>query len=229
MGRANTAVEYDAVLDALVRRVDEDRWLASRFAPAPFRARLVAIYALNHEIARAVRVTSEPAIGAIRLAWWRDALAEVHAGAPPRGHPALRAYARLAMPTWARRWDKLIDARAAELDAAPFADWEALAAQAEACEGAVMRLAASACGEDADEAVVKLLARAWGGLGAPPSWREQALAAYQQAKAQWAAVPAASFPALGYVALAPLYARGRAPSLFARQLKLVWASATGRF
>ncbi|MBK8544168.1 MAG: hypothetical protein IPL62_11845 [Caulobacteraceae bacterium] len=39
-------------LDTLVRRVDEDRWLAARFAPPLVRERLIAIYAVNYEIAR---------------------------------------------------------------------------------------------------------------------------------------------------------------------------------
>ncbi len=60
---------------------------------------------------------------------------------------------------------------------------------------------------------------------------EHAQTAYTQARA--AIVPAAAFPAIGYVALTPLYLRaieaGRTEqSLFTRQLKLVAASATGR-
>ena len=56
-----------ADLDADVRRHDEDRWLASRFAPADVRARLIAIYALNYEIARTAEVVSTPALVEIRL------------------------------------------------------------------------------------------------------------------------------------------------------------------
>ena len=67
----------DEALDDLVRRVDEDRWLASRFAPADVRARLIALYAVNYEIARTAEVVREPGVGDIRLAWWRDALAEI--------------------------------------------------------------------------------------------------------------------------------------------------------
>jgi hypothetical protein len=37
-------------LDTLVRRVEEDRWLAARFAPPLVRERLIAIYAVNYEI-----------------------------------------------------------------------------------------------------------------------------------------------------------------------------------
>ena len=62
----------------LVRRTDEDRWLASRFAPADVRADLIALYALNYEVARTVEVVSQPTLGDIRLAWWREAIAEIY-------------------------------------------------------------------------------------------------------------------------------------------------------
>jgi len=43
----------DEDLDALIRRVDPDRWLSSRFVGDPAaRADLVALYALDHELAR---------------------------------------------------------------------------------------------------------------------------------------------------------------------------------
>ena len=80
----------DPTLDAEVRRVDEDRWLASRFAPAHVRARLIAIYALNAEIAKTADVVTQAPIGDIRLAWWRDAIAEVHADDIHTCHESLR-------------------------------------------------------------------------------------------------------------------------------------------
>src|SRR5215470_10547966 len=102
----------DTGLDAEVRRVDEDRWLASRFAPPNVRKRLVAIYALNHEIARTVDVVTQVAIGDIRLQWWREALAEVFDGKQPRAHPALAAIAQAHRETPLPReaLDALIDA-----------------------------------------------------------------------------------------------------------------------
>jgi 15-cis-phytoene synthase len=38
--------------------------------------------------------TTEPALGAIRLAWWRERLEELDAGLPPPGEPRLSAIAR---------------------------------------------------------------------------------------------------------------------------------------
>lgn len=75
-------------LDQRLKRVDETRWIASRYAPQPARRRLVALYLLNHELARAAHL-SEPMLGAIRLQWWREALSEVEQGRPPRRHEVL--------------------------------------------------------------------------------------------------------------------------------------------
>src|SRR5579883_1784829 len=59
-------------LAALVRRHDPDRFLTALFAPAEQRPALFALYAFNHELARAREVTKEPAIALIRLHWWRE-------------------------------------------------------------------------------------------------------------------------------------------------------------
>ncbi len=235
-------------LDALIRRTDEDRWLASRFAATDVRARLIAIYALNYEIARTAEVVKEPAIGEIRLAWWREAIAEIHIGKPPRAHPVLQAYAPLAAGLPVACWEALTIARAKDLEAAPFACWAQAEAYVEHTAGGVMRLAIAACGGEIArlEAFVRPAAWAWGYLGlmrAARFWAERgrailpgseadtrarALAGHQAAHAASASLPAAVFPAVGYVALAPAYLRNPAPALITRQLRLVWASATGR-
>src|SRR3954468_9374408 len=81
-------------LDALIRRVDPDRWMSSRFIADPLaRADVIAIYAFDHELARAPKVSSNPLIGEIRLTWWREALDEVFEGRPVRRHPTAEALA----------------------------------------------------------------------------------------------------------------------------------------
>ena len=46
-------------LDDLIRRVDPERWLSSRFMADPIqRADVIALYAYDHELARAPRVAS---------------------------------------------------------------------------------------------------------------------------------------------------------------------------
>lgn len=234
--------------ESLIRRVDEDRWLASRFAPTDIRVRLMAIYAVNYEIARTAEVVKEPAIGEIRLAWWREAIAEIHIGKPPRAHPALLAYAPLAAGLPVACWEALTIARAKDLEAAPFASWAQAENYVDNTAGGLMRLAIAACGGEVAhlEAFVRPATWAWGYLGllrSAPFWAERgrsilpgseaetrarALAGYQAAHAASPSLPAAMFPAIGYVALAPAYLRNPAPALITRQLRLVWASATGR-
>ena len=80
-------------LEDLVRRVDEDRWLSSRFAPGPVRKKLVGLYAFNYELAHVGESSSEPALGAIRLQFWADAIASIYEGGQAPAHPALKEIA----------------------------------------------------------------------------------------------------------------------------------------
>ena len=246
-------------LDAEVRRVDEDRWLASRFAPRDVRARLIALYALYHEIARTAEVVSDAGVGAIRLAWWRESVEEIVAGQPPRRHAVLAAFSEAfgAAPPAGHTLREMIDARAADFEATPFQSLEDLEAYVDATAGGVMRLAVEACGEAVDERAsqfVGFAGRAWGltGLLRSASLRRarrqgsldvagltdrdlagRAQRAFIAARSCARAVSSKAFPAVGYVAAAPMYVRaieeGRGPpALLLRQLKLVGAAATGR-
>jgi phytoene synthase len=76
----------------LVRAHDPDRFLATLFAPPEKREALFTLYALNHELARAREVASEPMLGLIRLQWWR----EVVEGAEKRHEVATPLSAALA-------------------------------------------------------------------------------------------------------------------------------------
>lgn len=239
-------------LSATVRRVDEDRWLASRFAPPNVRERLIAIYALNYEIARSAETVSAPALGDIRHAWWREALDEVHGGKPVRSHPVLDAYARAhaEAPFLLQSWLAMIEARGADLEPAPFANLEALTRYVDATAGALMHLAIAAIDASAPArtlAFIQSAARAWGYSGllrAAPIWRARGRSLgvdaealkragreeHAQARSLVGEQPAQLFPAYGYVALAPRYVRDpeNAPPLLERQLRLVAASASGK-
>jgi phytoene synthase len=59
-------------ITTLVRRHDPDRFLTALFAPPDRREVLLALYAFNHELARAREVASEPPLALIRLQWWRE-------------------------------------------------------------------------------------------------------------------------------------------------------------
>jgi phytoene synthase len=228
-----------------VRRADEDRWLASRFAPAEVRPKLEALYALNNEIARTAQVVTQAAIGDIRLAWWREAIGEIYDDKPVRAHPVLSAFAAAQNgAAWPRvLLERLIEARGADLDAQPFSDWGAFDAYIDATAGNVVRLALIACGARVGEPLVGAAARAWGYAGLARAGRTPMAGVTRDdlVKRAWAAFEAVrpmrfttdAFPALGYVTLAPMYLRalerGRAPPLLQRQFALIAASARGRF
>jgi phytoene synthase len=73
-------------LAGFVRKHDPDRFLCAIFAPPARRGALLALLALNHELARAREAASNPVAALIRLQWWREAIEEAEAGHPPRRH-----------------------------------------------------------------------------------------------------------------------------------------------
>jgi len=82
--------------DALIPDDPEQR-LALAYVPRERRAALACLWQLDARLGRVVESTTEPAIGAIRLAWWRDALARLEAGPVPP-EPLLRGAATLLLP-----------------------------------------------------------------------------------------------------------------------------------
>lgn len=79
-------------LDSRVKRVDEERWLSSRYAPLSERRALVVLYAFYYELARVRVSVSDPIMGQIRFQWWRDALSELAQG-ERRQHDVVTALA----------------------------------------------------------------------------------------------------------------------------------------
>ena len=75
------------------RRLDEDRWLASRFASRVARDRLTALYAVTAEIARAADGVAEPMLAQMRLTWWRSALEAMLEGRETAQPPSVRELA----------------------------------------------------------------------------------------------------------------------------------------
>lgn len=69
------ARQAPADLAGFVRRHDPDRFLAALFAPPARRKALFALYAFNHELARAREAAAQPTLALIRLAWWREVVA----------------------------------------------------------------------------------------------------------------------------------------------------------
>jgi hypothetical protein len=81
-------------LDARLKRTDENRWLATRYAPEAARELLVAIYLLHQELQRALQ-TSEPMLGKIRIQWWRETLEQIAGKGSVRRHDLAEELARV--------------------------------------------------------------------------------------------------------------------------------------
>ena len=93
---------------------DPERDLILAYAPPRGRAALAALLMLDDALAALLRTTREPAIGQIRLAWWREALERLDA-APPPAEPVLQAVAASGLKGGAltpivHGWEVLIEA-----------------------------------------------------------------------------------------------------------------------
>ena len=209
----------------LVRRGDPDRFLAAMAAPGAARARLFPLYAFNLEVARAPWVTQEPLIAEMRLQWWRDALAEIAAGAPPRAHEVTRPLAEVLRTARipVQLLDALVAARRWDIAGEPFPDAAALAAHLDATGGGLMWAAALALGAGPEaEPAVRDLARA----GALAAWLRAAPALAAAGRAAWpdpapAAVAALARAGLGWMDSARA-ARGTVPRRAQPALLTAW-------
>lgn len=84
------------IADELKQR-DRERWLACLYAAAPARPGLVALFALDAELAQVVASSSDPLLCEIKLAWWRDRLTELDSGPAP-AQPLLQALQARVLP-----------------------------------------------------------------------------------------------------------------------------------
>jgi phytoene synthase len=133
-----------------VRRQDRDRYLTALFAPAERREDLFALYAFNLEIAKTAEVVSKALLGQIRLQWWREAIEEIYQGRP-RAHAVAEPLARAVDRRGLARapFDRLIDAREADLTGEPPPDLAALEAYAEGTAASLFALALGVLGRPA--------------------------------------------------------------------------------
>jgi phytoene synthase len=224
-------------LDSLVRRADPDRWLTSRFvADASARADVIALYAYDHELARARRAASTPLLAEIRLTWWREALDEIFAGRPVRRHPVAEGLAgavrRRGLPR--APLEAMIDGQIEALGLAAL-DAPAAVAWADAVEGSATRAAALALDPSAPADATAPAGRAWGlallrraGLVSAETAAGPLRAALAEARAAARALSAAAFPAVLPARLARFDLAGRSPGPLAARLALVLAAARGR-
>lgn len=224
-------------LDALVRRVDPDRWLSSRFIDdARARADVIAIYAFDHELARAPRVASNSLLGEIRLTWWREAVDEIFEDRPARLHPTVQALAdlvgRRGLPR--ERLEAMIDARYRELDSTPMSPEEARD-WALGSAGAAAQLAAGILDPAGDPAAASAAGAAWalavrmgGEPASAPDLRPVFSSLVSDARRGVKALSIPAFPAAAHAALAHGRSRGQSGAAWRSRLRLILAVALGR-
>jgi phytoene synthase len=227
--------DADDDLDQLIRRVDPDRWLTSRFiGEKRARADVLALYAFDHELARATRIASTQLLAEIRLTWWREVLDEIFAAGPVRRHPVAEALGDAARRHGLPRQplEAMIDGQIAALDSE--FDAAASLAWADAVEGSLAVAAAHvldpACAERA-----ALAGRVWGlalllrsGRASDTLLRPWLASTLAEARTQAAGLSVAAMPAALPARLARFDLAGRSPGLLRKQLSLITASATGR-
>lgn len=193
--------------DARLKRTDEDRWLATRYASMESRPLLVAIYLLNHELQRTL-TTKEAMLGKIRLQWWRETVEQIGGAGSVRRHDLAEELARL---TQNRRdliapMNRLVDAFDDILDDHLQSGGHQPGGEHEqrhlAVEGALMRLAGQALDPGAQPAHLDALAQAAEARLALAADLPEASTRWSAAKAAVRAAPSPLWPAILHLAAA---------------------------
>jgi len=224
--------------EALLRRRDEDRWLAARYAPPVLRRRLIALYAFHSELRLIPSRVSEPPLGEIRVQWHRDAIAEIRGGKPPRAHPIVEeiAAAGLGDDALAPWIDAAVDAAARPLYGEGYSDDEDFFQWLSESDGAVDAAAVALCGGDqglamtAKEAGAAFAAAREGGVLAPDlDYKSRAGEIWRKVRPLLAKAPEDCAPALAHLFLTPLYL-SKAPRAFPllKRIRIFTAAAFGR-
>jgi NADH dehydrogenase [ubiquinone] 1 alpha subcomplex assembly factor 6 len=145
-GRRSADADTLSPVAALVRRHDRDRFQTALFAPVDRREALFALYAFNYEIARVRERVTKPTLGQMRLQWWRDNIAAAFAGGPVRNHPVVEALTAAIRDLALTRghFDRMIDAREADLADEPPVSLASLEDYAEATSVRLVYLALEA-------------------------------------------------------------------------------------
>ncbi len=164
-GATQAGARLQAVRD-VAREGEPDRYGAALLAPADIAADLVTLAAFAAELGRVASQVREPMLGAIRLQWWRDAIAAASRGAST-GHPVADALAdlirRRGLPT--PPLDAMVEARLIDVGHELFEDDGVLLAYLDATEGRcfelALRLAGVAAGPGLD-AAAQAAGRAYG-------------------------------------------------------------------
>jgi phytoene synthase len=132
-----------------------DQWLAALYAEKSARDALFALASFDHEIRQALKRAHNPTLAAIRLAWWREAIAGQRPDEAAGNPVALALLAAIDAYTLPQAWlEAMLDARLREIAPERDFDLALFRAFAEESDGARLKLAAriAANGKDLDPA-----------------------------------------------------------------------------
>lgn len=139
-----------AVAADLVSRADSERFRAIMAGPASARGPLFAVHAANIEIARAPWASREPLIAQMRLQFWADLADALAQGKPPMAHELTPALVATIAPQDAGLLARIVQARHADIETAPFADEAALLTYLDETGGNLIWLSARVLGARAE-------------------------------------------------------------------------------
>ena len=151
---------YDLV-EAHVRRLDKDRWLAGLYAPEEQRRHLYALYAFSAEIGRIRDLVSDPLPGEIRARWWIDTLTgerREEGAAHPIAAALLDTIDRFSLPV--ADFECLVEARVFDLYDEAMPDLAALEDYCRDTSATLIRLAARVLADGRDLGVDEVAAHA---------------------------------------------------------------------
>ena len=123
MPTTSLAIPRHGPQPSLGRRLTErmrDRDLVRLYWPVELRPAFDALLKIEDALLDVVGTSTQPALGAVRLAWWRDALERLDR-APPPPEPRLQACAQLLLPSGVggKQLSAIADGYAALFDEAP--------------------------------------------------------------------------------------------------------------
>jgi phytoene synthase len=120
-------------------------------------------------VAKTREVVREPLLGRIRLQWWREAIDEIYRGGPVRRHEIVQPLAEAIREGDLTRYhfDRLIEAREADLEEAPAADLATLEAYAQDTSSRLIWLALEGLGirDEAATEAARRIGIAWALVG----------------------------------------------------------------
>jgi phytoene/squalene synthetase len=107
----------------IIKTQDYDRYITTLFTRLNHREDIFAVISFNFELSKILRIVTEPMIGMIRFAWWREALEEAfNLDKQVRNHEILKSLRQLRerYGIEAEHFIKMVDAKQLELEKKAF-------------------------------------------------------------------------------------------------------------